>query len=235
MTQQLSSQSSVAVADAGQHYAVMSKTDDHDVIDLGQRIAQARSRAGLNQTELGRRVGTTRSAVSQWEGGRTEPTPEKLRNIAMLTGVSFDWLATARGEPFSDNDDDRESRGVPVKGYVGAGAQAHFLPLHDGELDRVDPPSGATSKTVAFEIRGESLGELFDRWLVFFDDVRRPVTSDLIGKLCVVGLVDGRVLVKKVRRAGEGRFTLISDSMREAPIENVEIEWAARVKTMVPR
>lgn len=201
---------------------------------LGQRIARARERAGLNQTQLGNAVGITRSGVSQWESGLTEPTPERLRVIAMQTGANFEWLATGRSEREFEDEDDR-TRGVPVKGYVGAGAQAHFLPLQEGELDRVDPVQGTTEKTVAFEIRGESLGELFDRWLVFFDDVRRPITPDLIGKLCVVGLADGRILVKKVRRGKEGLFTLISDGLREPPIENVAVEWAARVKTMVPR
>lgn len=199
---------------------------------LGKRIADARERAGMNQTQLGDAFKITRSSVSQWEGGLTEPTPERLRAIAVQTGVNFEWLATGKGDRDTEND---QADWVPVKGFVGAGAQAHFLPLQEGELDRVEPPQESSPKTVAFEIRGDSLGELFDRWLVFFDEVRRPVTTDLIGQLCVVGLADGRTLVKKVKRAKNGRFTLISDSLREPPIEDVEIEWAARVKTMVPR
>ena len=34
--------------------------------------------------------------------------------------------------------------------------------------------------TVAVEIRGERLGA---RWLVYYDQVERPVTPELIGKL----------------------------------------------------
>lgn len=186
----------------------------------------------MNQTQLGDAFGITRSSVSQWESGLTEPTSERLRAIAVQTGVNFEWLATGKGDRDTEND---QSDWVPVKGFVGAGAQAHFLPLQEGELDRVEPPQGSSESTVAFEIRGESLGELFDRWLVFFDDVRRPVTPDLIGRICVVGLADGRTLVKKIKRGKNGLFTLVSDPMREPPIENVPVEWAARVKTMVPR
>lgn len=122
---------------------------------------------------------------------------------------------------------------IPLVGYVGAGAATHFMPA--GQLGEVDDPGGSTPQTVAVEIRGDSLGPLFDRWLVFYDDVRRPVTADLVGRLCVVGLDDGRVLIKKVQRSKNkrGLFNLVSQT--EEPINDVPVEWAAVVKNMVPR
>jgi hypothetical protein len=123
---------------------------------------------------------------------------------------------------------------VPVAGYVGAGAETHFYAVAQGGLDEIDAPEGSTPDTVAVEIRGGSLGTFFDRWLVFYDDVRRPVTPDLLGKLCVVGLDDGRVLIKKLQRSrSQGLFNLVSQT--EAPILDVAIEWAAKVKSMMPR
>ncbi|WP_210259487.1 hypothetical protein [Devosia sp. 1635] len=125
---------------------------------------------------------------------------------------------------------------VPVVGYVGAGAEAHFYALSDGELDRVPAPENAGPETVAVEIRGESLGPLFARWLVHYDEIRSPITSDLINQLCVVGLPDDRVLVKKVRNSKSktpGLYDLLSNA--EDPIFDVPIAWAAKVKSMVPR
>jgi hypothetical protein len=123
---------------------------------------------------------------------------------------------------------------VPLVGFVGAGSAAYFFPIEADELDRVPAPEGSTPDTVAVEIRGESLGALFNRWLVFYDNVHRPIVSELIGQLCVVGLSDGQVLVKKVQRAKtKGFFNLLSNT--EKPIENVRIEWAAKVKHLVPR
>lgn len=72
---------------------------------LGLRIAKARDRAGISQTELGRACGLTRSAVSQWESGGTEPTSANLRTIAVKCSVDYDWLATGRGF-MSINDQD---------------------------------------------------------------------------------------------------------------------------------
>jgi hypothetical protein len=125
-------------------------------------------------------------------------------------------------------------RTVPLVGFVGAGAEAHYYDRQQDELDRVPAPDGMSPETVAVEIRGESLGALFDRWLVYYDQVERPVTPELIGKLCVVGLADGRVLIKKIQRSkARGLFHLISNT--EAPLTDVAIEWAARVTSMQPR
>ncbi|MER9355518.1 XRE family transcriptional regulator [Mesorhizobium sp. M0514] len=130
------------------------------------------------------------------------------------------------------DDPDRDS--VPLVGYVGAGAAAHFYADTQGELERVPAPEGATQDTVAMEIRGESLGALFEHWLVYYDEIRSPVTTDMIGRLCVVGLIDDRVLVKKLQRAkSPGLFHLLSNT--EAPILDAEVLWAAKVKSMVPR
>src|SRR5262249_60155604 len=100
---------------------------------------------------------------------------------------------------------------VPVLGYVGAGSTAHFYDVNQGELDEVTPPEGATESTVAVEIRGHSMGPFLNHWLVFYDNVQRPATDDLIGELCVVGLKDGRVLLKQVQ-AGRtrGSYNLMS-------------------------
>jgi hypothetical protein len=61
----------------------------------------------------------------------------------------------------------------------------------------------------------------------------RATTSDQIGRLCVVGLSDDRVLVKKIRRGSDGLYDLLSNT--EGPIRGVTIDWAARVRLMVPR
>ncbi|HEY3812837.1 MAG TPA: helix-turn-helix transcriptional regulator [Caulobacteraceae bacterium] len=122
---------------------------------------------------------------------------------------------------------------VPLVGYVGAGAQAHFYASTD-VLDDVPAPEGATEHTRAAQIRGDSLGPLLDAWLIYYDDVRTPVTPDLIGRLCIVGLPDDKVLVKKLERSrSPGLFHLISNN--EAPILDQTVQWAALVKQMSPR
>jgi transcriptional regulator with XRE-family HTH domain len=52
----------------------------------------------LSQAELARRIGVDRSAVAQWERPQgTTPSVDHLAQIAVETGVCFEWLATGRG------------------------------------------------------------------------------------------------------------------------------------------
>ncbi len=130
-------------------------------------------------------------------GATVSPTLRALEKLAPILGTTVPWLADGTGP---DGIVEAQPGTVPLIGYVGAGAEAVLFGEGQGQYDEVPAPEGATDDTVAVEIRGESLGELFDRWLVFYDDVKRPLSSDMMGKLCVVGLADGRILVKKVAR-----------------------------------
>lgn len=66
--------------------------------DVAPRIRQARTDAGLSQASLAEVLHVDRSAVAQWEGSKgITPTVEHLRKLALVTGVSFEWLATGRG------------------------------------------------------------------------------------------------------------------------------------------
>ena len=69
-----------------------------------QRIRMARRGAGLSQAQLALELGVQRSAVSHWEAQRGKPSVNHLRQLALLTGVQFEWLATGRGAmaPSSD-------------------------------------------------------------------------------------------------------------------------------------
>lgn len=66
---------------------------------LSLRIRRARRLAAISQTELARRVGVKRSAVTQWEHSNgTTPSVEHMIKIAVEAGVSFEWVATGRGQ-----------------------------------------------------------------------------------------------------------------------------------------
>lgn len=68
-------------------------------MDLEIRVRVARQRAGMTQSQLAERIGVTRGAVANWEiTKRPKPSVSNLIEIALATGVSFEWLATGRGE-----------------------------------------------------------------------------------------------------------------------------------------
>lgn len=201
-----------------------------------ERLQKARAEAGYAEaTAAAAAMGVTPSTYMGHENGH-RGFGRSARRYAEFFHVSLEWLLTGKGAArrAKTPTNDRPQPTVPLVGYVGAGAATTFFPQDNGHLDDVPAPDGSSDATVAVEIRGNSLGSFFDRWIVYYDDVRRPVTSDLINKLCVVGLDDGRILIKKIQRGKtRGYHHLLSQT--EDPIFDVVIEWAARVKSMVPR
>ena len=122
-----------------------------------------------------------------------------------------------------------------IVGYVGAssGEGALYGFAHD-QYDEIDAPPFANPNTVAVEIKGKSFGPLMEGMLVFYDDVRRPITDDLVGSICVVGLADSRILLKKIVRKNGG-FQLLSNNHLDPPIEDADIVWAAKMIAIAPR
>lgn len=67
---------------------------------LGVRIRTARLRKKMTQGELAAVLRGSRSAVGNWESlTGISPSSARLITIALAMEVSFEWLATGRGEP----------------------------------------------------------------------------------------------------------------------------------------
>ena len=68
------------------------RPDRHSLSALGSGhlIREARRLGGLTQAELARRLGTTQSAVSNWERGRETPRVDTLARILEACGFEAD-------------------------------------------------------------------------------------------------------------------------------------------------
>ena len=65
---------------------------------LPTRIRFARTLAKLTQQALAAKLGVRRTAIAQWEQvSGTRPSMNNLTQLAILTEVRFEWLATGRG------------------------------------------------------------------------------------------------------------------------------------------
>jgi transcriptional regulator with XRE-family HTH domain len=58
----------------------------------GQNIKAARERAGISQTELAERIGTTRQQIGKYETGTQDMTVERMLRIAAALGVEPNTL-----------------------------------------------------------------------------------------------------------------------------------------------
>lgn len=57
-----------------------------DEFAVAKAVIAARNRAGLTQTELARKMGTTQPVVARMEGGRIQPSLRTLQRLAHATG-----------------------------------------------------------------------------------------------------------------------------------------------------
>ena len=190
-------------------------------------IRKALVETGKTRSGLAKALGRSPSAVTDLLNGSRRLRAEEIAIAVEYLGVEPPRLVGGGRAP------PRDGR-VPLVGYVGAGAVAHFYADGQGPFDEVPAPDAASGHTVAVQIRGHSLGALFDNWLVFYDDVRDPPGDDLVGRMCVCGLADGRILIKALKRSqNTGLWNLLSNL--EPPIYDVVLEWAAVVREMRPR
>ena len=73
-------------------------SSDAQADTLGDRIVQARERAGLSTAQLARRLGVKTRTLSSWEKNATEPRSNRLMMLAGSLNVSPLWLLNGTDE-----------------------------------------------------------------------------------------------------------------------------------------
>lgn len=174
-------------------------------MSLGQRIFKARKRKGLSQEALGKRLGVTREAVSQWEADVSEPTAARMRKASVILDVGYDWLATGRGG------DAPVVPGIRFWGEIAGGVWAEVRETQDSEYERIpvapDPRYPADAQ-YALKVRGNSVNKVAkDGTIVICVDVDAGGVELRDGDLVWVerrrgGLVEATV--KRLRKGNGG-------------------------------
>lgn len=76
---------------------------------LGDRLRKAREHAGLEQAEMARELGTSRTTVGNAERGDRTPRRSLVMAWSLRTGVPLVWLETGEA-PAPDGDDGERGR-----------------------------------------------------------------------------------------------------------------------------
>ena len=69
---------------------------------MNERLLQRRLQLGLNQEEMGRRIGVSRFAISNYESGNRKITDRTVAQICKEFNVDYKWLTTGEGQMFVD-------------------------------------------------------------------------------------------------------------------------------------
>jgi transcriptional regulator with XRE-family HTH domain len=64
----------------------------------GDLVREARRRAGLTQTELAVRAGTSQSGIARWESGRTAVSLDDVLRLVRLCGFDLELMLLPRDE-----------------------------------------------------------------------------------------------------------------------------------------
>lgn len=202
------------------------------------RLRDARRDAGLTEAQVGPELHVEAKAVSQWKrdpksGAKREPTRldiDKLPRLADLYGRSIEWLLTGR------EGGSLKRANVPIVGYVGAGAEIHWVDDHakGHGMDDAPPFSGQDGPAVAVWVRGDSmLPQIEDGWVPYYTRDYDGVPSACIGKLCVVQVSDGPMPVKMLE-PGKRKSLRRPVSYNASPRDDVKLDWAAHVLAIRP-
>lgn len=62
------------------------------MVDFGLKLKELRKQAGITQQQLADKLGITKSVVSYYELSERTPSPDVLRDLAIIFHVSADYL-----------------------------------------------------------------------------------------------------------------------------------------------
>jgi hypothetical protein len=159
-------------------------------------------------------------------GGR-DYGPNEARRYGELLGVTTEWLLTGYQPPPRPR-----LRTIHIHGFVGPGGEVHIVDPAGEWLATAQVPELVTRKTVGLRILDDSLGAAFVNWVLLYEDLRWRVWPALMGEVCAVGLLDGRILVGRLAPgAAPERYDLVTRAAE--PVRDLEPRWAVPVKAVV--
>lgn len=188
---------------------------------MGNRLKTLRESKAWSHQTAAEMMGVSRSHFIKLERGERRLNSHTLDLAAAAFGVSpSDILAVET---------------VPIVGKVRAGDSVEHIDQDGhGGLGEAPAPENAQTNTVAVEIDGDSLGPAFNGWYLYYDAIESEPTPGMLHRLCVVGLPDGRVMVKTLRPGtAPGLFNL--EPQFGTTLFDQPLAWAARVTSMIPK
>lgn len=164
---------------------------------IGDRIKEAREKAGLSQSELARKMGIKASSVQEWERNETSPRRHRIKPLAEVLEVTPHWLEF--GVPIRVIGSEQAKKvsniasftlsikQVPLISWVTAGQWAEVSDnFHPGDGEELIPcPSKCGPRSFALRVKGDSMSSDYpDGSVIVVDPDREPRhDSDVVVRL----------------------------------------------------
>lgn len=190
------------------------------------RIRELREALSLSQNDLAKLAGTSQPQIQRLEADERKLSVEWAKRLAP-------HLKTTAVQILFPDSPSTNIR-LPIVGSVGASTGGEVMQETDhGPFGEIAAPLGATGREVAVEVSGHSMGMYAPNGsLILYENRFDPPQDHMLGQVCVVGLPDGRVLVKRLLRGSRpGLFDL--ESVVGDVLRDETVEWAAEVAMVV--
>lgn len=194
--------------------------------DPAKRLEQARKARGFaTSKDAARYFSWKYDTYAQHENG-TRGIIRQAEKYADAFHVSAAWLLTGEGTGPG------ESKRVPLKGRVGAGAEIYTI--EDGGDETVEAPAEADGATIAVEVVGDSMFPAYENGTILYYSKLLPPGA-MINRRCVVKLANEKIFVK-VLRAGSAPDVWTLQSLNPLYPDMVDqiIEWVAPIDWIKP-
>ena len=180
-----------------------------------ERIRQARKRLKLSGESLGKLIGVSKSTISQWENGNTQPSGVNLTLLCKALKTTPEWIIYGKGSSSVDNPGSelaniKPSGVINISWEMRMGDSGCILSKtpHDGYVTSF----GATENSFAVRIHGDSLWPRINDGEVI---VISPEIDVVAGDEVYVLLSDGSEMIKRVFSISADRVQLIEIAKRE--------------------
>ncbi|MCW2255759.1 SOS-response transcriptional repressor LexA [Providencia alcalifaciens] len=213
-----------------------------NISNIGDRIKLRRKELKLKQADLAKKIGVTGSAISQWEGGVTEPDGGNLIALASSLGYTPEYLLSGK-ESAGDNvgfSKFHHARGeYPLISWVSAGNWSEALePYHRKSIDDwYETTVSCSEESFWLDVIGDSMtspsGLSIPEGMVILVD---PNIEPINGKLVVAKLNDEATFKQYITDAGSIYLKPLNPQYRMIPINGncniIGVVVDARIKKL---
>lgn len=209
---------------------------DDDRWDMGMRLRQARQRRFRTIREAAKAMDINESTLKGYEIGTRAISRENIKLFAQQLRAPLIWLEWGLGSLDGEDSMVRGTRLVPMIGTVTTGARIEPDHANGHAIGTVELPFAIPGDDDYGSLRianDSMLPAYLNDTVIVVRKTTDQVRTDLIGRMALVVLYDGRRYFRQVKRGSHpGTYTL--QHWGSADLEDVWIESAAEVLCKFP-
>jgi transcriptional regulator with XRE-family HTH domain len=193
------------------------------------RLTIARQRRFTSGRQAAAALGLSPYTYAQYENGSRGFTRHAER-FARFFRVDLGWLLTGKGEITGRT----ANADIPLMGIVGAGATVVPIAEDEAAINLGEITLPECDEIAALMIKGDSGYPRFQDGEIIIYYTRQLTPSELVNKTAIVQTLDGRRMIKKVRRL-PSQYTYTLESFNAPPESGVELLCGWLIHSIIVR